>query len=429
MATEQDSFFSLYLQYADNNEAPAIFHRWSAITALAAYLGRNLHFQHGHFSYYPNQYVLLIGSPGAKKSSAIKIASKLIRDAGFNSFAARKTRQEKFLRDLAEAGSTDSDSIDAVLDQNLFGDSAGDMDSSDTIANSMLKPPAECFIAADEFNNFIGQGNLDFASILGELWDFEGVFDYRLQNSKSVYIPHPTINILGGNTPTAFSEAFPPTAIGQGWFSRLLLIYGEKLEYKRVTFPPKPDQNLQRELIALLVRIKAAIVGEIELTPTAEKLVDTVYQSREPIDDVRFDGYENRRLSHLLKGREITEGDVIHANTILTYAENMMPKALGEFGAAKNSKVTHKIMTLLESQARVFPLLEIWRHVHQDLERREQLVEILSNLAAADKIVFQKTDSKHGGYLPIKRRQKTEEDSALDWSLLTDEERLVGGLN
>ncbi|MFK5283171.1 hypothetical protein ACI3PL_26730, partial [Lacticaseibacillus paracasei] len=80
------------------------------------------------------------------------------------------------------------------------------------------KTPAESFIAADEFNNFIGLGNTDFISILGELWDYEGVYDYRLKNSKSVFIPYPTISILGGNTPTGFSQAFPPESIGQGFF-------------------------------------------------------------------------------------------------------------------------------------------------------------------------------------------------------------------
>ena len=65
---------------------------------------------------------MLIGSPGTKKSSAIKIGAKLLKTAGYTTFAAKKTRQEKFLLDLAEQ----SEDLDGpgtdILDTNLWGD-------------------------------------------------------------------------------------------------------------------------------------------------------------------------------------------------------------------------------------------------------------------------------------------------------------------
>ena len=433
---EEDSqdFISLYLSYTNQTECPTFFHRWCAITSLSAFLGRQVFFNHGHFTLYPNLYTMLIGSPGTKKSSAIKIGAKLLKQAGYNTFAAKKTRQEKFLLDLAEQSERKEaslnggiDSLSAggqdILDANLWGDDLEDADSY------IHKPPAECFIAADEFNNFIGLGNLDFVSILGELWDYEGVYDYKLKNSKSVYIPNPTLTILGGNTPTGFAQAFPTESIGQGFFSRLLLVYGEPSGVK-YTFPPSPDLEVQAQLITLLHKIKDNMQGELKMVPEAMDLLDKIYKTWEGIDDTRFEHYANRRLTHLLKlclvitasrlGTEITLPDVVHANTILTFTEQLMPKALGEFGKSKHSDITHKVMSALDNTSVPLTFQDLWKVVVSDLDNRNQLVEIVNNLVVADKVQI----VEGGAYLPRKKVRTEGIKGAVDWSkYLTKTER------
>ena len=375
---------------------------------------------------------MLIGSPGTKKSSAIKIGAKLLKSAGYNTFAAKKTRQEKFLTDLAEQSELKEQAIGGgnieaggqdILDMNLWG---ADIDTADSYTD---KPAAECFIAADEFNNFIGINNLDFVSILGELWDYEGVYDYKLKTSKSVYIPNPTISILGGNTPTGFAQAFPTEAIGQGFFSRLLLIYGEPSGVK-YTFPPAPNLAVQAQLIEMLHRIKEAMSGELHMEDDAMDLLDKIYKSWPGIDDGRFEHYANRRLTHLLKlclvvtasriGSTITLEDVVHANTLLTFTEQLMPKALGEFGKSKHSDITHKVMTALDATHTPMSFQDLWKVVVADLDNRNQLVEIVNNLVVAEKIQV----VAGGHYLPKKKIRTEGISGAVDWDrFLTKEER------
>lgn len=424
MSQETEDFISLYLKYTSQTECPTFFHRWTAISCLGAYLGRRAYFRFGHFTLHPNLYCMLIGSPGTKKSSAIKIGAKLLKQAGYKNFAAKKTRQEKFLLDMAEQSERDAGGFNGadILDQNLWGD---DVDSSDQYIG---RPPAEIFVAADEFNNFIGLGNTDFISILGELWDHEGVYDYKLKNSKSVFIPDPTVSILGGNTPTGFSQAFPTESIGQGFFSRLLLIYGEPSGVKH-TFPPPPNLKLQEEIISLLHHIKTEIIGEVSITEEAKELLHIIYHSWGDLDDIRFEHYSNRRLTHLLKlclvvtaarvSKEIESKDVVYANTLLTFTEQLMPKALGEFGKAKHSAITHKVMTAIDGARLPLNLQSIWKLVHQDLDSRNQLVEILAGLQVADKI---QVVGKQG-YLPKKKIREEGIEGAVDWDLLTNEER------
>ena len=165
LSSVRDDFFSQYFHYTSDTECPRFFHRWCAIAAIGAYLGRNLSFSHGHFSLYPNTYCMLVGVAGTRKSTAIKLAKKLLVSAGYTTLAADKTSKEKFLLDLAgdtgEApsggrGANKSVSLDTI---NLFGE---DYATDSTEDKQML-------IAADEFNYFFGNGNIEFASLLGNL--------------------------------------------------------------------------------------------------------------------------------------------------------------------------------------------------------------------------------------------------------------------
>lgn len=434
IAPAELNFIEAYIEYTSQTECPTFFHRWTAIASLAAFLGRRIYFNHGHFTIHPNIYAMLIGSPGTKKSSAIKIGAKLLKQAGYETFAAKKTRQEKFLLDLAEpaerylAGTINAD--EDSLDQAIFGTSTsagGDPDNRQ-MKEYIGLPPCETFVAADEFNNFIGLGNLDFAAILGELWDYEDIYDYRLKNSKSVFIPYPTVTILGGNTPTGFAQAFPTEAIGQGFFSRLLLIYGEPSGVRH-TFPPPPDIAKQDALVDMLDTIKSDLSGEVTMTPEAIDLMDLIYQNDPGIDDIRFEHYANRRLTHLIKlclvcaaariSQVIDTEDIIHANTILSFTEKLMPKALGEFGKAKNAEVAHKVMNLIAEAHTPIKQKDIWKLVHKDLDKLDQLQAILGNLQVAEKIQV----IKGGGYLPIKKIHEEALEGTVNWNILTLEER------
>lgn len=416
---QTEDFFTHYLKYTSDSEVPTFFNRWSAIAGIGAYLGRSFYFNHGHFSIYPNTYCMLIGNPGTRKSTAIKVMKKILKLAGYDTIAANKTSKEKFMMDLAEGfhanGSDSMDTLDTVLDQNLWG------------AELQNSSPAECFIMADEFNNFMGQGNLEFISLLTELWDFEGTFKNKIKTGKSISISDPTISILGGNTPTGFSSAFPTEILGQGFFSRLLLIYGEP-NGRRITFPSAPDGNETEEIVTALQRIKIACIGNVTVQPLAYKLLDKVYKKISPVEDMRFESYYSRRFNHLIKltliiaaarlSLTVTERDVIYANTILTHTEHLMPKALGEFGKARHSDVSHKIVSLLENATDIVGFRDIWYHCRSDLDKMGDLSELLRNLMAADKV-----QQINGGFLPKKKPFIEVDTDTLDYSYLTQEEK------
>lgn len=361
-----------------------------------------------------------MGTAGSRKSTAIKIASRLLGKTGYATIAADRTTKEKFLLDLSGApdiilDTKGKESLETTMEENLFGG----MNGHDHIP--------EMLIAADEFNTFVGNGNIEFLSMLGVLWDHEGTFKNKVKNSKSVELHDPFVSIIAGNTPTGFSLAFPAESIGQGIFSRIILVHGEPTG-KRITFPEIPSAESTKNILDVLHAIRAISKGEAVITDSAKRLLDAIYKSVMPLPDVRFESYMNRRFSHLIKlclvlsaaamRSIIEECDVVYANTILTHTEHSMGKALGEFGKSRHSDISHKLIQILENAYEPIPVKQLWMQLHNDLEDIGTMKDMLTSLVIAEKVISTKQ-----GFL-IKRKVFEEVDNKyVDFSLLTTEER------
>jgi hypothetical protein len=381
----QPSLFDVYLQYVSNTEPPIIFHRWAFIGCVSALLGRNVWLPFGAVGrIFPNQFIMLIGDPGTRKSTAIKIASRLLAKTGYDKFAGNKTSKEKFLADL--------EGQDDAADPRVSS-----ADAMTALLGSTVTDPREVFICADEFNDFMRAGDLEFHSMLGALWDWdneETPYTYRLKNSKSISIYQPTVNLLGGNTHTNFAEMFPPQALGQGFLSRMI----SEPSRRKIAFPEPPDAGLEQVLLRRFAQIKAKIVGKMTLSPRAKEVITYLYNSYDPLDDIRFVSYSTRRYTHLLKlcvicaasrfSMEIDYCDVVEANSILSYAENFMPTALGEFGRSKNSAVQQKVLEFLRASREPIDIGDIWRQVSNELERSEDLQRLMTGLQQAGKVQY-----------------------------------------
>jgi hypothetical protein len=421
MATQEPDLFSLYFELTKDTESPQLFHRWACISLISALLGRQTWVPFGAFRIFPNQYVMLIGEAGSRKSVAIKYAKKLLSKSGYSKFSAEKTTKEKFLLDLEGLeDQEDKELTDDTVMQNLFG----------TDINSM--EPKEVYIVADEFNDFMRTGDMEFHSMLGALWDYDdetGQYKQRLKNSKSIAIYQPTINLFGGNTHEGFAEMFPPQAIGQGFLSRMLLIFSEP-SGRKIAWPEKPPAEKEAAFVAQLQKIQLRLNGPLSLTVKAKEVLTILYNTYEGFTDVRFTSYFTRRYTHLIKlcivccasrnKSEIDVAEVMLANTILAYTEHFMPKALGEFGKAKNADVANKILGVLQKSFKPVDIPEIWKQVSSDLNGQEELAKLLAGLQTAGKIQWiKRTTSGVQGYMIIRKQLGTKQ-LYVDWNLLPE---------
>lgn len=390
-----------YTSYAATMpETPILFNKWGGVMAVAATLGKSFFLKRGHFNVYPNLYAMLIGGPGTGKGVTFGILQSILQASGFEYFAADRSTKEKFLQDLADGFTFRT------------GSSADNGYESLDFLEREGTEPRECFISAEEFNDFIGTNNLEFIGLLTKLWSYTGVYANRLKTGRSVEIFEPCINLFGGNTHAGFAMAFPPEVLGQGFLARLILIYGEPTG-RKVSFPEPPDPAIRAALGGQLSAIKLAVRGEAKLATNSKHLLDEINQTWSGfVDDLRFQHYASRRFTQLLKlclihaaarlSTTISREDVIDANTLLTDTEDVMGKALGEFGKAKNADVNSKIMAALWETSKPLTAQDLWKFVSNDLDSITALAQLLQNLMHAEKI--QNVNGK--GFLP-KDKAKT----------------------
>ena len=405
-------FFKEYFRYVGATESPAIYHRWTAISCLGALLGRQVHLPFGHGTIYPNQYIMLMGSPGTRKGTSMNIGAKLIKAAGYSRFCPDRLSKERFLMEMKPYNS-----------EELLPDA--------DLETLVVDSPSEVYVVAEEFTDFVGQGGMEFMTMLTKLWDNMSIYTHPKIHGKSIVVDKPTVNIYGGNTVQGLALAIPPEALGNGFMSRMIFVYSDPTS-KKITFPPPVNTDLRADLVEYLREMRDELKGEMCYTDGSKLLLDKIYRGFVEIDDLRFKHYTTRRFTHLLKlsiiiaasrlSMVIDEEIVIHANTVLAAAERRMPKALGEFGKSKYSEVSNSIIDILHKAIKPLSINDIFKKVSKDLTKITELSDIMKSLIYSEKAQVITIAGKQG-YMPLHIATKEWESDLIDESILTAEER------
>lgn len=362
-------------------ESPFIYHDWCFVSGIATLLGRQAYIPFGFKTQYANLYVCLIGGAGGRKSSAIAVIRSILEQAGYNRFSKERSSKERFIADLAK------------MDSNI---PAADFDLNVEMEDE-IKQPCEVLIAAGELQDFLGPCNTDFIGMLTNLFDNLPKYENPKLTGKDVMVYQPTINMLGGCTPTTFTTTFPPEIVGSGFLSRLVMVNGGGARQK-LTLPPPPDTELMNSIIETLGMIRETVRGPMVYTPEAFKMIDTLYtKAKHPLTDPRFDTYINRRHEMLNKlcmiaaaadvSTTITEDHVTFANTLLYVAEMDMPKALGEFGKSDNNAQAEAILSLFDRDALPRDTIQIFKALGSDFNSLTDCAKVVQKLIMTGKLM------------------------------------------
>lgn len=409
-----DDFFKLYFSYVGKTEVPVIFNRWAPIGCIAAYLSRQCWVRHGHWTIYPNMYLMLIGEPASRKTTAINLAKRILERTGFDKFAADKSSMQQFLFDfMPETQEITGDNLDEILDLKV-------------------NEPNDQFIVADEFTDFVGTHNLDFLVMLSRLYDCLPQYKNPKITKAHVIAELPTVSILSASQPEMLYSAFPPEAIGQGVMSRIVMIFAESTGEK-IAWPDAPSEEIVTAIVKRFKQIKKEVTGEIQIGMEAKMLVKAIYDDTVGVEDHRFQHYNNRRFTHHLKlsmllaaldcRKEIKVDDVVKANTLLYATEARMHRALGEFGRSRNSEIANKIIAIMQQHKKAVTRKALLKLLSNDLDSGDQLTDILKHMIASEKIRLLTIDGK-SGYVPQITLRKRWDESYLDRSFLTPVETL-----
>ena len=396
------------IKLAENQEAADFSYLWAGLSCIAAQLARNVYIPFGNGKIYPNLYVMFVGDPGKRKSTAIKDLKKRIKAAGYQNICGDKVTMQKYLLDLAGVG-----------EGSIEGSNITEFNLGITLgANDYV----ESYINQDEFSDFIGINNYPFISLLGNFWDIDEPYVYRTKNGQSIEIPSPIVNILGATTPSQFNTIFPPAISEQGFLSRLIIV--NIPESKRKIARPLPsDANVIEKVVDGLKAVRR-LSGELVMSDAVWAKLEEIYLSWQPVEDTRFAHYSTRRHTQLLKlcilstcsryTIEMSVDDVVFANTLLSFTEHFMPQALGQFGKNKDGDVNSKVISYLRSS---FPTAKSLQDIIIPISTETDVLslqKILTNLVVAEKVVA----TSNGKYLPKLPSYKDIKTSHVDWSML-----------
>lgn len=408
-----------YLNLVDDTESPILYHRWCFLTGVAALLHRRTCFPMATGAVYPNMFVVLLGPPGARKSTAIGMVGKLLSKAGYTHIASGKTSPEQFLLDL-------KDGFDTIRvkaeDLDLMGLQSPEQ---------LITQCSHVLINAGELQDFLGLNSISFISQLTNLWDNPDDYPYRVKSGANLELLNkPTVSLLGGATQATFKRMFPIDIVGQGLLSRFLLIHGAGPR-KRVWMPKPLDTDTEKGIVDFLKLIGSSpdIPREYKYSTNAADFSRTLYEAGEQeITDPRFQHYANRRNDHYMKlclliaamniHQKIEENDCILANTILTYTEKFMPLALGEFGLDQGSEHVEYLYGLIKRAKKGLTIPEILSQGIATFKSPAELAGHLAKLKAAKRI----DQINYAGtlrYLAIERTVSTD-SKMLDFDILKE---------
>lgn len=418
----------------EDTESPRLFHVWSAISAIAAALGRRCYLPFGPMVIYPNIYTLLVGNPGTRKSTAGSMMKRLLKQSTGVRFAPTDTggqrqglvtamlgkgedQQKAFLEGVELTGRDDSLralTLDEVAE-------ISDETPEDHVPTSAADKH-HLMVVMGEITSLLGQNNHGMLDFLTQMWDGDD-YDYGLKSS-SITLKDPLLNIHGCTTPVNIAHSMPPGAGGQGFLSRVILVYGAR-KYKMVPRPAAPELELVSRVKDAIQRAYYEIDGAFEETAEALAYSKTLYEYNLEISDSRFGYYNERRYTHLIKlamclaaarGTSlIIKEDYAEAHRILRATERGMPDALGEFGLNPLAHIKQQILENIREN-KVIDLAVLQAQFLRDAKSQE-ISDIVNELVRTNQIM---THQNKSGVVTVHARQQKDDTENTMMSLLSE---------
>lgn len=258
-----NSFFDAYQLYAEGNEASPKFHEWGAIGAVSAMISRRIWFDQAYFKIYPNMYVVFVGEPGDKKTTAMNLARGIVQKAGVPCAAPSITKEA--MTQLMGSKNEKSPHLTKF--------------SLETAEGKIIVDVAHMSMFASEIVTMLNAGGnaMGMVEFLTDIYDRE-MFEVVTKNKGTDLIVGPYITIMACMTPEQTGNMLKQNIISGGFSRRCVFVYGRS-KAEGVPFPELTKDQKAAELFLMqcydkLIKIK----GEFIMSPDARDFFASWYQ-------------------------------------------------------------------------------------------------------------------------------------------------------
>lgn len=404
MSRQLDNWLSYYMKYTQRTEPPELYHLWSGLTAISSALRRKCYCNWGALRgyVYPNLFIALVGPPGGRKGTAMKIAKSFVQKLDVNIGADSLGSTQALYKEL--------------------------MDSEDTYVDhaGFTRKHKSVSIWSEEFQVFLNDRDQMLLASLTDLFDCADVWKYKTLARKTEDISNCWLTIFGCITPSLLQSKLSQDAVGGGLISRIIFVVGQGPKQRRaLQFLTEEEEDIQKKLENDLQEI-ANMSGQFTLSKDFLKTYVRWYEQEYDESGVpsdRFLGYNHRRPLHLNKvcmlvsaaesdEMIITAEHFEQALAIMQVTEQEMPNAFYGLGLSANANIYAKLLSFIESRE-VFDWTEVIRTFHLDVENPQQLRGYLE-MAEQAGVVKAEHSITSSQYHTIKRKHKERDPTYLD---------------
>ena len=386
-----DDWLATLREYIEETESPRHFWLWAGISAITSALQRKVRLPFGMEYIFPNTYIMLVALPGeCRKSPPLKFVQTILQGIDIPLFVDSPTKRA-LTKSLAELSKT-----------TWYKDSAG-------------KPLTQCpmTIISKEFSSFLATDPKGMTEVMTDLYDSHDQWEYQTAGAGKDKLFNICINVIVATTPSWIATNLPEGAIGGGFTSRFVIVYGDK-KHKWLSLPPPPSTKLFKDLKDDLMKI-AQISGEFKWNLEAFRIYDEWYQSIQEIQrnlrDDRLRGFVSRMHTIMLKvamalrisysdDLTITPADIKRGIKMIEEVLDTASDALGGQGTGKGAPDADRILKQIYKYKEIGyeELLQLnFRHTSK--EEFDAVLATLEGMGVITRIYENnKTTLKHKGY-------------------------------
>lgn len=352
-----------YLEYTENTEPPQLFKLWSAIAAISSCLQRKCSLFWDEETY-GNLYIILVAPSGARKGTAMTPVLNMLQHLGVP-MAANAGSIQAIIKKLRKTAKTYAVPVPGAT------------------AVTKLVQHSSLTVLAPELTVFLGYDNKDLLGVLCDWYDCKSPWVYDTISRDEEPVIGMCISLFGGTTPELIQTSLPREAVGGGFVSRTIFVFGDK-KSRLVAYPMRSAAerqlllNLEHDLEEIL-----KLEGTFTLSERFFEAWGPWYEKQvkdPPFKHPMLLHYLDRRPKHVLKlsmicsasrgdSRELDLCDLERALNILAQTEPQMPRAFIGFGKNPDADLMERVLRTI-AFAKKIPLSKLLEDYRNDADYR-----------------------------------------------------------
>jgi hypothetical protein len=252
------SFLQDYTILTATNEAPTIYHRWCALSLLSHSVGRQVWIDWSIVGkVHLNLYIILVGNPGSKKSTAMRIARGFIERLKVKKIAADSMTREMICLTMGQE--------DSKCQQTF------------TYEDKKIRY-SQLSIFANELINLINSGGnaIGMIDFFTDVWDKE-LYEVETKGKGCDVIERPYVSILGCLTPSTIKLLLSQRVVSGGMVRRCIFVQAQSSSMP-VAFPEMSEEQVaaSTRIFAHIQKVRNA-VGPMVWTDEAREVFKSFY--------------------------------------------------------------------------------------------------------------------------------------------------------